>query len=373
MLTHKQGGPRMNVLAGTDPRGKGPSQAGRISPEWRRHGGNGGRRCGFTLIELLVVIAIIALLVAVLLPSLSGARRSGQATKCAVNLRSVAQAMGTYLAESSVYPPSYIYPLDGNGNYDFFNQPLNHPYGYLHWSWYLYAKGRVDAQAFQCPSMDKGGHPRTNPGRHDGDWEFGEQSDQNGSSGPNPLEDAQAPRMAFTGNAAIFPRNKFTTLLSGGARVNVLVPENKFNAGRVILATEFNKNWKAGAESLGSTYVSKSHRPVNPFMHIGSGSNEYASSPNSPGFTYGQAPYYGLLPRQAVENAAELIDNPGLAETNAVGRHHPGGDAYVGGTANFLYADGHVERKTVLETLEKWEWGNKYYAINGDNQVGPPW
>ncbi|MCI0745439.1 MAG: prepilin-type N-terminal cleavage/methylation domain-containing protein, partial [Verrucomicrobia subdivision 3 bacterium] len=39
------------------------------------HGGN-GRRCrkgAFTLIELLVVIAVIAILAALLLPSLSGA------------------------------------------------------------------------------------------------------------------------------------------------------------------------------------------------------------------------------------------------------------------------------------------------------------
>lgn len=71
-----------------------------IRPDLRR-----GAAPAFTLIELLVVIAILALLIAVLIPvsmrSLEAARR----TRCAGNLRQIAQALHLYLTDhKAVFP-----------------------------------------------------------------------------------------------------------------------------------------------------------------------------------------------------------------------------------------------------------------------------
>ncbi len=67
-----------------------------------------GRPGGFTLVELLVVIGIIALLVAILLPSLNVARQAAQRTSCAAKLHSIMIA-----AQIHVYDHHGFYPLAG--------------------------------------------------------------------------------------------------------------------------------------------------------------------------------------------------------------------------------------------------------------------
>jgi prepilin-type N-terminal cleavage/methylation domain-containing protein/prepilin-type processing-associated H-X9-DG protein len=333
----------------------------------------------FTLIEVLVVVAIIALLISILLPSLNQARQEARATVCATNLAHVARAVSVYMNRERFFPVSYAY-LSPDGSADIsaaaqesIGGPPS-PNGYAHWSYFLYSNGAVEDKSFQCPGYDRGGAPRTNPGPRSEDWEGGQIDDSNQSSA-NPRVDKQASRMAYTANAAIMPRNKFTTTLSGGSRVNKLINDSAIkNTGRVIMATEFFNDWRAEAKQEGSGLLVKSHRPINPFYSVSSGGDEYNAPTSSSGrssFYLGipNQPDFGLIPQDQLATSPVGTIESSLGEYNAVGRHHPGGDKKYGGTANFLYVDTHVERKTVLETIKRFEWGDHYYTLSGPNAI----
>ena len=63
-------------------------------------------RLGFTLIELLVVVAIIAVLVAILLPSLNQARRTAKMLTCTNQLRQWGNGLIMYASDYSDFFPS---------------------------------------------------------------------------------------------------------------------------------------------------------------------------------------------------------------------------------------------------------------------------
>ncbi len=94
------------------------------------HGSNAGR--GFTLIEVLVVVAIIALLLAILLPSVQRAREAARAGVCASNMKQV-------LTGALMHVTTEIKGTE--------RMKLN-----LTWALPVYKHNRQEAGVFSCPN-----------------------------------------------------------------------------------------------------------------------------------------------------------------------------------------------------------------------------
>lgn len=92
------------------------NRTGRVSGEIMTHLRLDDRTCwtrrpAFTLIELLVVIAIIALLIAILLPSLEAARRQAKTSACLSHIKSIATTSRVYAAEDTSGYAVPVHPL----------------------------------------------------------------------------------------------------------------------------------------------------------------------------------------------------------------------------------------------------------------------
>jgi prepilin-type N-terminal cleavage/methylation domain-containing protein/prepilin-type processing-associated H-X9-DG protein len=64
------------------------------------------RRGGFSLVELLVVIGIIAILIALLLPTLQKMREQAYSVKCLANLHNIGQAASAHVNDHAGYLPT---------------------------------------------------------------------------------------------------------------------------------------------------------------------------------------------------------------------------------------------------------------------------
>ncbi len=110
---------------------------------------------GFTLIELLVVISIIAVLLAILIPSLGKAREKVKDTSCKSNLKNIGLALAMYLDAYDRKLPNtgsanQLLWYDAAGNrYGPHNAVGNTYWGVWYWD---YLK---DTKIFGCPSLQR--------------------------------------------------------------------------------------------------------------------------------------------------------------------------------------------------------------------------
>lgn len=116
-----------------------------------------GYRTAFTLIELLVVISIIALLIAILLPSLAEAKRNAEFLQCTSNIRQGTITFHRYFGDNNDWMPPLADPALGIG------------WGYNYGNWYSRLRpystitressGNLvheQPKEFQCPSRVRG-------------------------------------------------------------------------------------------------------------------------------------------------------------------------------------------------------------------------
>jgi prepilin-type N-terminal cleavage/methylation domain-containing protein/prepilin-type processing-associated H-X9-DG protein len=123
--------------------------------------GGAGRGRGFTLIELLVVIAIIALLVSMLLPSLTTAKENAKAMYCQTNMRNISKGVLKYALEENdflvwyrIKPHSNASRSDGKVHYpdgEFFSNMLVRK-GVVEGSHLDKVPASDDFSPFRCPN-----------------------------------------------------------------------------------------------------------------------------------------------------------------------------------------------------------------------------
>jgi prepilin-type N-terminal cleavage/methylation domain-containing protein len=119
------------------------------------------KRHAFTLVELLVVIAIIAVLLAILLPSLTSIKGAAKRLQCAQKLGGIGKAFNMYSGQYEGSLPALEF-MPGVGNYNKATACIESTYllsknvgnGYVHLGCLYGADLIEDGKVFFCPAVE---------------------------------------------------------------------------------------------------------------------------------------------------------------------------------------------------------------------------
>ena len=130
---------------------------------------------GFTLVELLVSIAIVGILIALLLPSVQGAREVARRVQCASNLRQVGIALHNHVDSRKAFPASgwtIASPQNPTGSYlgwqatvlvhlEQSQVAIGYDRNKHWWADSNLLLGRIPISVYQCPSVPLTERPRS--------------------------------------------------------------------------------------------------------------------------------------------------------------------------------------------------------------------
>lgn len=301
------------------------------------------RTQAFTLIELLVVISIIALLIAILLPALGAARNEVRSLACASNQRQLGIAFHVYATDYNGRFPTAMYrdeewDVSQEGSYT--GNRLN-GWGPNYWG-NNYPTGDNDSPAWNWAMLI---------------WPYAEAIDTYVDPGLGALDRQISDWAGIIVGAGMGADERILHRESDPAPALPLWFGN-YRPG-IALGSKSNQEFQKDTVFVEATRIN--------MLSCGSGYERGggADAQNAPGAAWN---YPFWIPGQG---AAGMDSTTAIGAANRFGidegvvRDDVYGGRHSGLSINVLYADGHVQRESVVEIIDAW--GSDQWSSPGDS------